>query len=103
MTTEIHTGDLVTIEGKAGKVEHAEVVDVRDARDMPSLPIPESDLARQFILEDYLRVAAIDYLWLRREGHSLWVRMVALQDFKGVWWDVQGHAITIVKEQERVQ
>ncbi len=101
MTTEFQTGDLVTIEGKAGKVDRAEVADVREASEMPDLPIPESDLARQFIAEDFQRVAVIDYDYHDTYWSTVRVRFVTLQDFNGVWWDAQGHPLTIVKVGER--
>jgi hypothetical protein len=102
MNPELFTGDIVSIEGKAGKIPHAEVADVRDTGEMPILSGLEdlSEQACQILAEEFARVAVIDYDY-QTDVNQIPVRFVALQDFNGVWWDLKGHPLTIVKAQER--
>lgn len=104
MNPEFHTGDVVTIEGKAGKVDHAEVVDARDTSEMPVLSGLEdlSDQARQILAEEFARVAVIEYDY-QTDVEQVPVLFVALQDFNGVWWDLKGHPLTIVKTEEHAR
>ena len=94
----IEPGDLVMIEGKAGKVDQAEVIEVCDATDLtavrPFVP-PEIDLDRS--AEGFRCAAVIAYEYYLKPNRPLPVYFVAFQDFNGVWWDRQGHPLTIVK------
>jgi hypothetical protein len=54
------TGDLITVEGKAGRVT-ARVLELRAADDLPDLPVDCSGQARQILAYEFRRVAIIGY------------------------------------------
>lgn len=98
MNLDFQTGDVVSIEGKAGKVDHAEVVDARESSAMPTLAGLEdlSDQARTILAEEFARVAVIEYDY-QTDIEQVRLRFAVLQDFNGVWWDLKGHPLTIVR------
>jgi hypothetical protein len=87
----MRTGDLITVEGKAGRVT-ARVLELRAAADMPDLPIDVSDEARKILADEYRRVAILAY---RYGVERIPVMFVALEDESGAWCDLQGHALSI--------
>jgi len=85
------TGDMITVEGKAGKVT-AQVLDVRAADELPDLPVDVSDEARQILADEFRNVAVIAY---RFGVERIPVMFVALEDEQGIWWDLKGHQLSI--------
>jgi len=87
----MQTGDLITVEGKAGRVT-ARVLELRAADDLPDLPVDCSDQARQILADEFRRVAIIGY---RFGAERIPVMFVGLEDERGTWWDLHGHQLSI--------
>lgn len=85
------TDDTVTVSGAAGTVT-ALVLDVRDCRELPDLPVLESIPAREILNEGFKRVAVISHL---HGPEPIQVMFVALQDHSGTWWDLKGQQLSI--------
>jgi hypothetical protein len=85
------TGDMITVEGKAGRVT-ARVLDVRAADELPDLPVDVSDAARKILADEFRNVAVIAY---RLGVERIPVMFVALEDERGIWWDLRGHQLSI--------
>lgn len=85
------TGDRVTIIGKAGQVT-AQVLDVRSTAELPDIPMIESEEARAILATEFQRVAIIGYHF---GPERIPVMFVALEDARGAWCDLHGHALII--------
>lgn len=87
-------GGRVKISGRSGEVD-GEVLEVRAVDDLPDLPgfRFRSGAVREMLRTSCRRVAWLGYHY---DADNFLV-FVALEDFAGEWWDMQGNCISLVE------
>lgn len=94
-------GDLVTIRGRLGTVEHAVIVDMRPSHSLPDVPLAESDEARAILRKECFRVAVIEHdCYLTPDRKPTRVTFVALESNAGIWYDLHGEPLELIPEKK---
>jgi hypothetical protein len=87
-------GDQVIISGPPGVVT-ATIIDVRPPAALPDVPILPSAECRAILVAECSRVALFQYSFAVTQHSTTDVMFIALEDFHGIWHDLQGQVLDI--------
>jgi len=90
-------GDLVSIDGQAGRVPIATCFELCALEDLP-VGIPYARLVLRWLNEDgFTHIALLSHPFRERSGREITVTFVALLDRAGRWTDQNGQRLTITR------